>query len=113
VTEAAWGGFEHDGWWIHQPGDSVRSTQFASAHESHHRQLQDSTSHGAVAHVGARLAGARLPEIDELLIKQYPVVAGAGVPLFAGPFDPTPFDPSDARPLASRAVVMTYTRQSG
>ncbi|MFE0952219.1 dihydrofolate reductase family protein [Streptomyces mutabilis] len=41
---------------------------------------------------GGRLAGALLPEIDELLIKTYPVVAGTGVPLVDGAFDPTVFD---------------------
>ncbi|MET9076548.1 dihydrofolate reductase family protein [Streptomyces sp. NPDC004232] len=41
---------------------------------------------------GGKLAGAVLPEIDELVIKSYPVVAGAGVPAFDGAFDPTVFD---------------------
>ena len=41
---------------------------------------------------GGKLAGALLPEIDELLIKGYPVVAGAGVPVFDGVFDPTVFE---------------------
>ncbi|WP_329583094.1 dihydrofolate reductase family protein [Kitasatospora sp. NBC_01250] len=40
---------------------------------------------------GGKLAGALQPEIDELLLKSYPVVAGAGVPLFDGAFDPTAF----------------------
>ncbi|QEU95412.1 dihydrofolate reductase family protein [Streptomyces kanamyceticus] len=40
---------------------------------------------------GGRLAGALLPEIDELIIKSYPVVAGSGIPLFDGEFDPTRF----------------------
>ncbi|MFF7632570.1 dihydrofolate reductase family protein [Kitasatospora sp. NPDC008050] len=40
---------------------------------------------------GGRLAGVLLPEIDELLIKSYPVVAGAGIPLVDGAFDPTVF----------------------
>lgn len=41
---------------------------------------------------GGQLAGALLPEIDELLIKTYPVIAGAGVPVVDGAFDPTAFD---------------------
>ena len=41
---------------------------------------------------GPSLAGTLLPEIDELLIKRYPVVAGAGKPFFASAtFDPTLF----------------------
>jgi dihydrofolate reductase len=41
---------------------------------------------------GGRLAGTLLPEIDELAIKAYPVVAGAGRPAIDGVFDPTVFD---------------------
>ncbi|MBB0244785.1 dihydrofolate reductase [Streptomyces alkaliphilus] len=41
---------------------------------------------------GGKLAGTLLPEIDELVIKSYPVVAGAGAPLLDGAFDPTLFD---------------------
>ena len=40
---------------------------------------------------GGRLAGTLLPEINEMIIKSYPVVAGAGIPAFAGGFDPTLF----------------------
>ncbi|WP_052847867.1 dihydrofolate reductase family protein [Streptomyces avicenniae] len=40
---------------------------------------------------GGRLAGALLTEIDELILKSYPVVAGSGVPLFDATFTPTPF----------------------
>ncbi|WP_033443433.1 hypothetical protein [Saccharothrix sp. NRRL B-16314] len=43
------GSFDHDRWHLVQPGDDPNSSQFASAHESHHKQLQDSTSFGAVA----------------------------------------------------------------
>lgn len=42
---------------------------------------------------GGRLAGALLPEIDELVVKSYPVVAGAGIPAFDGAFDPVVFAP--------------------
>jgi dihydrofolate reductase len=41
---------------------------------------------------GSRLAGALLPEIDALLVKRYPVVAGAGLPVFAGEFAPASFE---------------------
>ncbi|WP_405814069.1 hypothetical protein OG241_05835 [Streptomyces sp. NBC_01390] len=67
------GAFDHDGWWISQPGDDPRSTQFASAHESHHKQLQDSTSYGAVARVyhelGKATGQARYGESAELLTR--------------------------------------------
>jgi len=44
---------------------------------------------------GGKLAGALLPEIDELVLKTYPVLAGAGVPLVDGGFDPTVFGVED------------------
>lgn len=50
-TSPASGLFEHDGWRLNQSSDDPRTVQFASAHESHHKQLQDSTSHGALARV--------------------------------------------------------------
>ncbi|GAB3389552.1 dihydrofolate reductase family protein [Amycolatopsis echigonensis] len=40
---------------------------------------------------GGKLAGALLPEIDEIVLKSYPVVAGAGIPMVEGGFDPTVF----------------------
>ncbi|MFD9735221.1 hypothetical protein [Umezawaea sp. NPDC059074] len=49
TSTPASGSFDHDRWHLHQPGDHPNSSQFASAHESHHKQLQDSTSFGAVA----------------------------------------------------------------
>jgi hypothetical protein len=57
VTSAS-GEFHHDGWHLRQPHEDVRSTQFASAHESHHKQLQDSTSFGAVARICHELGAA-------------------------------------------------------
>ncbi|WP_433220065.1 dihydrofolate reductase family protein [Dactylosporangium sp. CS-047395] len=62
---------------------------------------------------GARLAGTLLPEIDELVIKQYPIVAGAGIPLFTGaPFGPLPFALEDAETFKSGAVILHYSRRS-
>lgn len=37
---------------------------------------------------GPGIAGALLPEIDELLIKRYPIIAGHGKPLFVTGFEP-------------------------
>ena len=39
--------------------------------------------------VGGALAGALRDEVDVLVVKRNPVAIGAGVPLFAGPFEPT------------------------
>lgn len=60
---------------------------------------------------GGRLATALRAEIDELVIKLHPVVAGAGIRVFDGQFDPTRYDLTDARPFSSGVVHLTYTRR--
>ena len=59
---------------------------------------------------GAQLAGQLLTEIDGLVIKLYPVVAGAGVPLFTADFAPTMFRLVSSRALAGGTVILTYDR---
>ncbi|WP_329493169.1 dihydrofolate reductase family protein [Kitasatospora herbaricolor] len=56
---------------------------------------------------GGLLAGALLPEIDELIIKSYPVVAGSGIPVFNGDFSPTLFEVTD-RTSFDNDVTMTW-----
>lgn len=57
---------------------------------------------------GADLAGQLLPEIDELIVKQYPIVAGAGIPLFRADFSPRTFRLTDSRVFERGNVVLTY-----
>ncbi|EWC64371.1 Dihydrofolate reductase [Actinokineospora spheciospongiae] len=57
---------------------------------------------------GADLAGQLLPEIDELVIKRYPVVAGDGKPMFTGPFRPRPFAPVEALTFSHGGTITTY-----
>lgn len=59
---------------------------------------------------GAQLAGQLLPEIDRLIVKQYPVVAGAGLPMFATGFSPTAFDLTDVRTFEGGNAVLYYRR---
>jgi dihydrofolate reductase len=59
---------------------------------------------------GARLAGALLPEIDQLLVKRYPVVAGAGLPMFAAEFAPAAFERVDVRTFDSGADFTRFRR---
>ncbi|MFD8752777.1 dihydrofolate reductase family protein [Kitasatospora sp. NPDC059577] len=62
---------------------------------------------------GADLAGQLLPEIDELIVKQYPVVIGSGIPLFApgaAGFTPRAFTLTDSRVFERGNVVLTYER---
>jgi len=59
---------------------------------------------------GAKLAGALLPEIDELILKIYPVVAGRGIPLFHAGFQPTLFEAGARRFFANGTAVLTFRR---
>ncbi|MEN2417271.1 dihydrofolate reductase family protein [Streptomyces rimosus] len=60
---------------------------------------------------GGRLAGVLLPEIDELIIKSYPVVAGAGIPVFDGEFDPTLFAVAERTSFANDVTITRFTRR--
>ncbi|OKJ05564.1 dihydrofolate reductase family protein [Kitasatospora sp. CB01950] len=57
---------------------------------------------------GGLLAGALLPEIDELLWKRYPVIAGTGIPALAGDFHPRPFTPTETLAFSNGATLTTY-----
>jgi len=59
---------------------------------------------------GGTLAGALLPEVDELIVKTYPVVAGSGRPVFGGPFQPTAFTRTDATTFDNGATVTWFAR---
>ncbi|MGI5121624.1 dihydrofolate reductase family protein [Marinactinospora thermotolerans] len=60
---------------------------------------------------GGQIAGALLPEIDRMIIKSYPVVAGAGVPVFHGEFDPTLFDVTDRKAFDNGVMVTWFSRR--
>ncbi|ONK14071.1 deaminase [Streptomyces sp. MP131-18] len=57
---------------------------------------------------GGKLAGTLLPEIDRLVIKSYPVVAGSGIPAFDTAFTPTRFAPEDRQIFDNGVTVTTY-----
>ncbi|GAA3192887.1 dihydrofolate reductase family protein [Dactylosporangium siamense] len=59
---------------------------------------------------GGQLAAQLVDEIDELVLKVNPTVIGAGVPLFAGPFRPTPFRRTDTRTFETGVSIVTYER---
>ncbi|MFF7391562.1 dihydrofolate reductase family protein [Streptomyces scabiei] len=60
---------------------------------------------------GGRLAGTLLPEIDELLIKTYPVVVGTGIPMVDGAFDPTAFDTAERTAFPNGVTFTRLTRR--
>ncbi|MEU6768047.1 dihydrofolate reductase family protein [Streptomyces sp. NPDC046853] len=60
---------------------------------------------------GGKLAGTLLPQIDELMIKTYPVIAGSGVAAVDGSFDPTVFDVAERIAFANGATFTHLTRR--
>ncbi|MDO0911865.1 dihydrofolate reductase family protein [Streptomyces sp. DT2A-34] len=60
---------------------------------------------------GSQIAGELLDEIDELVIKTYPVVYGTGMPMFGSDFAGTDFTLDGARTFGNGAVVRTYSRK--
>lgn len=77
---------------------------------AHVRDLKSRPGGGIWLCGGGVLAGRLLPEIDELVLKVAPVVAGAGRPVVAGGFDPSTFRLADARPYGNGVVVLRYGR---
>ncbi|MFE3189331.1 dihydrofolate reductase family protein [Nocardia sp. NPDC059240] len=59
---------------------------------------------------GGDLAGQLLGEIDQLIIKSYPVIAGAGVPMIAGDFSPSLFTVAERREFANGTQVTWLDR---
>ncbi|MFJ7074830.1 dihydrofolate reductase family protein [Streptomyces sp. NPDC098781] len=60
---------------------------------------------------GAQLAGVLSDEIDELVIKTYPIVFGTGMPMFGSDFAVTQFALEGTRTFGNGAVVRTYSRK--
>lgn len=57
---------------------------------------------------GGTLAGSLLPEIDELIVKSYPVVAGEGISMFGGRLRPTNFVPTRRESFDNAAQVTWF-----
>lgn len=60
---------------------------------------------------GGKLAASVLDEIDELIVKSYPVAAGDGVSAFRGEFMPTHFVPTQHESFSNGATVTWYARK--
>ncbi|WP_063052055.1 dihydrofolate reductase family protein [Nocardia arthritidis] len=59
---------------------------------------------------GGELAAQLLGELDEMIIKSYPVVAGGGISAFSGAFRPTLFAPVQRKEFGNGAQVTWFTR---
>lgn len=62
---------------------------------------------------GSRLASTLLPEVDEMIIKRYPVVAGSGIPLLLADFRPQRFTVADERTFSDGTTFTTFARVQG
>ncbi|EMF54385.1 MULTISPECIES: dihydrofolate reductase family protein [Streptomyces] len=60
---------------------------------------------------GAAVAGALIDEVDELIIKTYPVVQGSGMPMFGSGFDIREFTLDEVRGFDNGVVVRKYSRK--
>ena len=59
---------------------------------------------------GGQLAGQLIGEIDQMIIKSYPVIAGDGVRAFAGDFEPTRFTRTQREEFSNGAQVTWFDR---
>ncbi|MFD0418033.1 dihydrofolate reductase family protein [Streptomyces sp. NPDC127108] len=63
---------------------------------------------------GAQIAGQLIDEVDELVLKTYPVLLGSGMPMFAGVESAVgEFELASSRVFGNGVVVRTYSRKRG
>ncbi|GGT39263.1 dihydrofolate reductase family protein [Streptomyces purpureus] len=60
---------------------------------------------------GSTIAGELIDEIDELVIKTYPQVFGAGMPMFGTDFAARDFELGSVRAFDNGVLVRSYTRK--
>ncbi|MFE9770965.1 dihydrofolate reductase family protein [Streptomyces sp. NPDC005931] len=60
---------------------------------------------------GAAVAGELADEIDELIVKTYPIMMGSGMPMFASGSSVMPFALESLRTFGNGVVVRTYSRE--
>lgn len=74
------------------------------------RELKAEPGLGIYLAGGAVLAGVLLDEIDRLIVKKYPVIAGSGIPMTRHDFAPAQFGLDQVRSFDNGCVVLEYTR---
>ncbi|MEV6780601.1 dihydrofolate reductase family protein [Streptomyces syringium] len=77
------------------------------------RELKGQEGKGIYLCGGGNLAGQLRPEIDELVVKIYPFVAGDGIRLFTGEFSPERYELAESRTFRNGTVVVRYVKPSG
>lgn len=74
------------------------------------RELKQETGAGIWLCGGGRLAATLRPEIDEIVLKLHPIVAGDGVRLFDGHFAPQQYELTDHVVYDNGVMTLTYAR---
>ncbi|GGX05317.1 deaminase [Streptomyces chryseus] len=76
------------------------------------RALKQEDGLGIYLAGGADLAAQLLEEIDELIVKLYPIVVGAGVPMFSAEFGTFAFELDSTRTFDNGTIVLKYSKKS-
>ena len=74
------------------------------------RELKEEGGNGIWLCGGGHLAATLRPDIDGIVLKLHPVVAGAGVRLFDGGFDPQEYALTDHVVYENGVMTLTYAR---
>ncbi len=75
------------------------------------RELKEQEGQGIWLCGGGKLAASLVSEIDEIVLKRYPLVLGGGLPLFDGPYAPRRFDLVENRTFESGMSLQTYRKR--
>ncbi len=75
------------------------------------RELKSESGLGIYLCGGANLAGQLMDEVDELVIKTYPLALGTGMPMFAAGFRTNEFTLESVRSFDNGVLVRTYLRK--
>ncbi|MEU9233297.1 dihydrofolate reductase family protein [Streptomyces subrutilus] len=75
------------------------------------RQLKERPGLGIWLCGGAELAGQLVEEIDEFVVKTYPVFTGAGIPMARAGFATRELELTDLKHYAGGQIVSTYARR--
>ncbi|MET9519747.1 dihydrofolate reductase family protein [Streptomyces sp. NPDC002994] len=75
------------------------------------RDLKQEDGLGIYLAGGAHLAGQLLEEIDELVLKVYPIATGSGVPVFSAEFGVLDFALESSRTFDNGTIVLTYSKK--
>jgi dihydrofolate reductase len=76
------------------------------------RELKaEESAHDVYLCGGSAVAGELVDEVDELVVKTYPVLLGTGMPMFGSGFEVSEFVPDSVRTFGNGVVVRTYHRK--